>query len=226
MLIADLKISMDLNNYLLYLLVSVGYIASPGPAVFLAINGGATIGVKRTAALLAGNTIGLGLMALIAALGVGTLILNSVGLTAIVKIIGALWLAHLGIKMLRTPTSPEHPRQKTYATANYLYQFRDGLVLALTNPKVILFFISIYPQFIVINDFETHQFLLLGLTFMLLSFGILNVYSLLSKLAIGQFLNTKNKKKMRVFNYFFGCIFLLLALFFLVETWRLNYSIN
>lgn len=216
---------MDINNYLLYLLVSVGYIASPGPAVFIAINGGATVGVKRTVALLAGNTVGLGLISFISALGVGAFILSSVGLTAVVKTLGAFWLAHLGIKMMRAQdppklTSAENRLQKIYATANWFYKFRDGLVLALTNPKPIVFFVSIYPQFIVVNGFETHQFLLLGLTFMLLSFGILNFYSLLSDIVIVQFLNAK---KISIFNYFFGFTFLLLALFLLVETWRLYF---
>ncbi len=54
---------------------------------------------------------------------------------------------------------------------------------------------------------------------MLLSFGILNFYSLLSGVIIGQFLNAK---KIRLFNYFFGFVFLLLAFFLLVETWRMR----
>ena len=94
---------MSVDNYFLYILIAVGYISSPGPAVFVAINSGVAIGVKRTSVLLAGNTIGLGVLAFISALGVGSFILNSAKLTVALKILGALWLAYLGIKMMGSP---------------------------------------------------------------------------------------------------------------------------
>lgn len=210
---------MSVDNYILYVLVAVGYIASPGPAVLVAINGGVAVGVRRTAMLLAGNTIGLGILAFISALGIGALILNSAKLTVAVKVLGALWLVYLGIKTMRSPVtvdpeSEQNRLRKIYAGAGGFVEFRDGLALALTNPKPIVFFVSIYPQFIVVDEFIAHQFLLLGATFMLLSFGILNVYSALSAFISGYFLDAK---KIRLFNYFFGCTFLALALFLLAE---------
>jgi len=211
---------MSIDNYLLYVLIAVGYIASPGPAVLVAINGGVAVGMKRTAALLAGNTVGLGILAFISALGVGVLILNSAKLTVAVKILGALWLVYLGIKTIRSPVAPnpeleQNRLRKIYAGAGGLAAFRDGLILALTNPKPIVFFVSIYPQFIVADEFIARQFLLLGATFMLLSFGILNLYSALSAVIAGRFLDAN---KIRLVNYLFGGTFLALALFLLAET--------
>ncbi|MDD9858614.1 MAG: LysE family translocator [Gammaproteobacteria bacterium] len=212
---------MSIDNYLLYVLIAVGYIASPGPAVLVAINGGVAVGVKRTAALLAGNTVGLGALAFISALGVGALILNSAKLTVAVKILGALWLVYLGVKTMRSPAAPDpglhqDRLRKIYAGAGGLAEFRDGLVLALTNPKPIVFFVSIYPQFIVADGSIARRFLLLGATFMLLSFGILNVYSALSAVIAEHFLDAK---KIRLVNYLFGGTFLALALFLLAETY-------
>lgn len=212
---------MPVDHYLLYALIAVGYIASPGPAVLVAINGGVAVGLRRTAMLLAGNTIGLGVLAFISALGVGALILNSAKLTVAVKILGALWLIYLGIKTMRSPVTvdPELDQnrlRKIYAGAGGVAQFRDGLVLALTNPKPIVFFVSIYPQFIVAEGLIARQFLLLGATFMLLSFAILNLYSALSALISAYFLDAKT---IRLFNYSFGCTFLVLALFLLAETY-------
>lgn len=213
---------MPVENYFLYLLIAIGYIASPGPAVLVAINGGVAAGIKRTAMLLAGNTVGLGVLAFISALGIGALILNSAKLTVAVKILGALWLVYLGIKTMRSPVavdpeSEQNRLRKVYAGAGGLVEFRDGLVLALTNPKPIVFFVSIYPQFVVADEFVARQFLLLGATFILLSFGILNVYSALSAFISGYFLDAKT---VRWFNYFFGGAFLVLALFLLAETFR------
>jgi len=53
----------EISSYFIFLLIAFGYIASPGPAVFIAINGGASIGKKKTFVLLLGNTIGIGIIA-------------------------------------------------------------------------------------------------------------------------------------------------------------------
>lgn len=214
---------MAIDHYLLYMLIAVGYIASPGPAVFIAINSGFAIGAKRTMALLAGNTAGIGALAFISAVGIGAFILRSATLTAAVKVLGALWLTYLGINMMRppaaiSPASDQTRLRKLYAGANWFSKFRDGLILALTNPKPIVFFVSIYPQFIIADGFAARQLFLLGVTFMLLSFGILNFYSVLSAALIKRFLG---ERKIRLVNYCFGGMFLLLALLLLMESWRL-----
>ena len=213
---------MSVDSYLLYVLIAVGYIASPGPAVLVAINGGVAVGARRASMLLAGNTIGLGVLAFISALGIGALILNSEKLTAAIKLLGALWLVYLGIKTLRAPAASDpgleqNRLRKIYAGAGRFAAFRDGLVLALTNPKPIVFFVSIYPQFVVAGELIARQFLLLGATFMLLSFGILNAYSAASAVIAKHFLDAK---KMRAVNYLFGGAFLALALLLLAETCR------
>lgn len=206
---------MSVDNYILYLLIATGYIASPGPAVFIAINNGATIGLRKTALTLLGNTIGLGCIALISSIGIGALIISSAILTNLIKIVGAVWLVYIGSKMMLSDT--KLVRNSDFSNYNKqevgsFSRFKDGLILALTNPKPIIFFISIYPQFIIANGNEQPQFFILGITFMILSFTLLNIYALLSKLTIGKVLNPK---RMRFFNIIFGLTFFLLALFLL-----------
>ena len=215
---------MPVENYLLYVLIATGYIASPGPAVFVAINGGFAIGTKRTLALLAGNSVGLGALAFVSALGIGAFVLNSATLTAAMKILGALWLAYLGLKMLRpqhaaNPAADQSRLRKKYLGAPWLSKFFDGLTLALTNPKPIVFFVSIYPQFVVGDGAATAQFLLMGVTFVLLSFGILNVYSLLSAVIASRFLRAD---KIKAVNGFFGGMLIVLAVLLLADALRLS----
>lgn len=207
------------DNYLLFIIIAVGYIASPGPAVFIALNGGLVVGAKRTAMLLAGNTAGLGILATISALGVGAFILNSAQLTAVIKFLGALWLAYLGIKMIRASHATDFVADKKhlrarYADASWASKFRDGLVLALTNPKPIVFFTSIYPQFVVADGLAAWRiFLLLGATFLLLSFALLNLYSVLSAVIAKKWLN---QNTINTVNRLFGGLFILLALLLIV----------
>lgn len=138
---------MLIEDYVLYVLIAIGYIASPGPAVFVAVNGGASIGAKRTSALLVGNSAGLGVLAFVSALGVGAFVLNSASLTALMKILGALWLSYMGLKMFRSqyatnPTEDQNRLREKYTETRWLSNFFDGLMLALTNPKPIIF---LYP---------------------------------------------------------------------------------
>ncbi len=205
---------MTIDNYLIYLLVATGYIASPGPAVFIAINGGATAGVKSTAATLLGNTAGLGVLAFISALGLGAFVLGSARLTAMVTAGGAVWIFYLGAKMCLAGAPDPGGIATTPRDGKPLTGFTDGLVLALTNPKPIIFFVSIYPQFIVVGGGQSQirQFMLLGATFLGLSFVLLNGYSFLSSLTIGKVLSVRGA---RWFNGVFGMIFIALALYLL-----------
>lgn len=206
---------MEINGYIAYVLIATGYIASPGPAVFLAINGGASLGVKTTALILLGNTIGLGVLAFLSALGLGALILNSATLTVTVKIAGACWLAYLGIKMMKSDFTKQPTPGPTEITGQrrLLARFNDGLMLALTNPKPIIFFVSIYPQFVATDEPVFRQFLLLGATFMMLSFVLLNFYALISNNTVGKVLN---RNRAIAFNVSFGLLFIILAVLLII----------
>ena len=87
---------MSVKGCFLYGLMSVDYIASPGPAVFVAINGGFAISAKRALALLAGNAAGLGVLVFVSALSISAVVLNLATLTATMPISGALWLSYPG----------------------------------------------------------------------------------------------------------------------------------
>jgi threonine/homoserine/homoserine lactone efflux protein len=205
----------EISSYFIFLLISFGYIASPGPAVFIAINGGASIGKKKTFLLLLGNTIGIGIIALISALGVGSLILKSSFLTAVTSIIGAFWLCYLGGKMIASHVTQNKSNNARVLERgqNHNRRFYSGVILALTNPKPIVFFVSIYPQFIVLNSTKNMQLLLLGTTFMLLSLIILNVYSIVSNMTVGKILN---ERRARIFNVVFGVVFIVLGVFLII----------
>ena len=134
---------MEIEGYLAYLLVAFGYCIT-WSCIFLAIQGGSTIGLQKTTVMLFGNTVGLGILAFISALGLGAWIVNSVVLSNITKVIGASWLFYLGLKMIRSHTLQTQQSPEVSMTDSHFDLFRDGLLLPLTNPKPIIFlFLSI-----------------------------------------------------------------------------------
>ncbi len=203
-------LSMENSSYFTFVLLAFGYIASPGPAVFIAINGGASIGKKKTFFLLLGNTIGLGIIALVSALGVGELILKSSFLTAVTTAVGAGWLCYVGFKMIVSNASQNKVNSAGVLEhkENNVKRFYNGITLALTNPKPIVFFVAIYPQFVVPNSTKNIQLVILGTTFMFLSLMILNIYSFVSNATVGKVLNAH---RARLFNLVFGVTFIVLG---------------
>ncbi|MDB4257233.1 LysE family translocator [Arcobacteraceae bacterium] len=203
-----------MNSQDYFIFIAIAYIASPGPAVFLSINYSAIYGFKRTFVTLLGNTTGLGILAFISAVGVGTLIVNSPLVATIIKIIGAIVLLYIGIKMIVSSRLTEYIKidKKNKTDKSFYNSYKEGLILALSNPKPIIFFTSIYPQFIIINGNENQQFFILGFSFMILSLLCLSLYAIISKYTLGKFLNDKRAKS---FNFVSGITFIILAILLL-----------
>ena len=205
----------SIDNMMVYISIATIYIISPGPAVFIAINYGIMHGFKKTMLLLLGNTIGLGILAAISATGVGILVVNSPLLSAVLSLLGAIFLFYLGYKMIRGSKRRQEVQSIEIESKNGIYFLKAGLLLSLTNPKPIIFFTSIYPQFIDSSATNiVYQFTTLAVIFMFISFFSLNFYSLLAKYVLGNFLDTK---RIQVFNIVSGSILIVLAILLLVS---------
>lgn len=170
---------------LLYSVVSFFYIISPGPAVFLAISNAITADLRIVAISSFGNIAGLFLLSTISILGLGALLLASSTLFMVVKVIGSSYLIYLGIKQFRiAKTTKLLPASKGEEhIKNRSDYFREGFFLAATNPKPILFFTAIFPQFLDLQSSLLPQFFIMTTVFMMLSFLSLFSYGYISKSA-------------------------------------------
>lgn len=207
---------MSTSILLLYLVVSFFYIISPGPAVFLAISNGVTAGVKPLLMSTLGNILGLFILSLVSILGLGAIVVASSTLFLMVKIIGAVYLIYLGLKQIRQSrhnlqvlkgVSSEHSGtlKKHRSLASYGY---EGFLLAVTNPKPILFFIAIFPQFLNTTSSIMSQFLVLTFAFMSISFFSLFSYGYLGKLTKALF---SNEQRMQSFHQVTGGLFIMMG---------------
>jgi homoserine/homoserine lactone efflux protein len=167
---------MFINILLVYAVTEFLLSLTPGPAVLLVVSQGLNAGfkpsIRGTLGILTGNVIYFGL----SALGLGALLLASASLFQAIKYIGAAYLIYIGVRMLfsRSPASGTAPR--TTAEHRSMRLFSQGLITQLSNPKAIVFFTALLPQFVTPGEPLVGQFLLLGLISVAVEFPVLLAY--------------------------------------------------
>ncbi len=174
---------MNPETIVTFSLVAFVAIVSPGPAILLAIRNGAAYGIRSVAWSSLGNVCGIFCLSCAAMLGLGVLLMSSALLFTAVKVLGAFYLCYIGIRHLFGRLSILSPTTETADARPLpgpLRLYREGFLLAVTNPKPILFFTALFPQFISTEHALLPQFFTLTGIFMLLSFVTLIGYALLA----------------------------------------------
>lgn len=209
---------MEISQYLLFITIAFIYIISPGPAVFLSINYGTIYGIKKTTMMLLGNTSGISIIAIISASGIGLFILSSDFLMHTIKVLGFIVLFYFGSKMIflsiKSKKSKEKISSKLNSSKQYIDCYKEGLFMALSNPKPIIFFTAIYPQFINKQSENFLNLFILGASFVVMSYFCLNIYGLLGKTILSKFLNDNGLKN---FNLLSGITFIIMSFILLLS---------
>ncbi|MGW8393220.1 LysE family translocator [Pseudoduganella sp. HUAS MS19] len=158
--------TMTLSLWLAFLAMALAATFSPGPAVLLAVSTTLTLGARRTAYSSAGNAVGVFLVSCVAVGGLGLLFKAWPPAYSALKLAGAAYLAWLGIKQWRNAgragaaALASEPEGSSRGAV-----FRRGMLVACSNPKAILFFAAVFPQFMPPGAVDVTRFLLLSLTF-------------------------------------------------------------
>lgn len=200
---------MPFSTWLLFCGVALLTCFSPGPGVLLAISNAMAVGPRHTVFSSLGNAAGLLIVSGAATAGMGALLAVSASAFLVVKLIGAGYLIYLGIKQWRSaPLRLDAP-----ASANQPHTpgklFLQGMGVAVTNPKAILFFTALFPQFLTPGHSLLLQTLLLTLTFTVLALVSHAVYVGLFR-SLRRFLT--EVRHLRLFNRISGGLFVLLGL--------------
>ncbi len=177
------------------------FIASiiPGPSMILALTHGIQYGTKKTIASAMGNVLVTLIQALISVAGLGTILMASSSVFIIVKYLGSAYLIFLGIKTFFNKNNQLEVDNVASKIENNSTRkmFLQSIFVTASNPKAILFFAAIFPQFITTETtFILQSFVLLGLAcliaficFMIYALGGQRVFSLISKSKIGKYLD-------------------------------------
>ena len=139
---------MALNTFLLYLATWTLVAISPGPAVMFSMSQAARHGMRGavagTAGILFGHVIVFGAVAF----GLAALLASYSGAVTTIRIVGALYLMYLGAKMLFSRPRESAPIAAAPTPPAHGGLALQGLLVQLTNPKLLLFVLALLPQFI------------------------------------------------------------------------------
>ena len=212
-----------IENYLGFVLAAILLNLTPGSdsmyIITRSISQGQTAGFYSVLGIISGILI----HTLLAALGLSVLLANSPTAFMIVKYIGASYLCYLGVKMLMSKQQPligaslqENGKPSSAKTLDYWQIYKQGMLTNTFNPKVALFFLAFFPQFIDPNyAHSTLSFLLLGLTFAATGF----IWCLCLALLASKFSENLRKKPSieAILNKISGVVFIGLGIKLLTE---------
>ncbi|MEV8250282.1 LysE family translocator [Microbacterium sp. NPDC076768] len=136
------------DTLLTFVIAAFVMVVIPGPTVLFTIGRAMSLGRLGGFLSVLGTAIGSVLLVVAVALGVGTVIAQSVVLFTIVKVLGAGYLIFLGIQAIRHRKDAAQAivAEKTQRSGWRL--LGEGFVVGVTNPKSIAFFVAILPQFV------------------------------------------------------------------------------
>jgi threonine/homoserine/homoserine lactone efflux protein len=168
------------GHLLAFLVASLVLLAIPGPSVLFTISRALVLGRGGALLTVLGNAAGQAAQVLAVALGVGAFVERSIVAWTAIKLVGALYLVHLGIQALRhrrsLVTALTGPATAPRATRRVL---GDGFMVGLSNPKSIIFFVAALPQFTDPNAGDpTLQLLTLGALWMCLAVASDSVWAI------------------------------------------------
>jgi homoserine/homoserine lactone efflux protein len=170
---------MDLAVWLTYLLATIILSVTPGPGVFSSISSGLhhgfRLGLWNGVGMQAANMV----YVAVVALGLGALLLASETLFTVVKWLGVAYLIYLGVVTWRTPPQAFHEDRDDSATTG-TELFTRGFLVNITNPKGIIFFAAIFPQFVDVARPQLVQYLILGATTFVTDLAIMMAYTALA----------------------------------------------
>jgi threonine/homoserine/homoserine lactone efflux protein len=157
-----------------FFLVSI----SPGMCMTLAMTMGMTVGVRKTLWMMAGELIGVGLVAVCAVVGVATMMLSYPRVFEAFKYVGGIYLAYIGIQMWRSrgkmALTTSVSRQTNKSNTAIAIQ---GFVTAVANPKGWAFMVSLLPSFISAQLSMAPQLIVLLSLVLLIEFCCLLIYA-------------------------------------------------
>ena len=168
---------MSLQLYFAFVAACIALALLPGPVVTLVIANGLRHGTRAALTNIAGVQAGLAIVIGIVAIGLTSLMATMGYWFDWVRFAGAAYLVWLGVKLIRAPVAAVDAQAPPPPRGGF---FLQGLLVLLSNPKVLVFFGAFIPQFMDMNQDHVSQVALLGVTFMITGAITDSVYALLA----------------------------------------------
>jgi homoserine/homoserine lactone efflux protein len=171
---------MSWHTWIAYATLVFVVIVTPGPAAALCMTHSAVNGSLRTLFTIAGLLLSSLTLISLSAAGLGAALAASGTLFTIIKFAGAAYLVYLGIKIWRSPPARAREDQTlpaSSARASPAQLLRTGYLVGVSNPKDLLFFGALFPQFMNPEGDTSLQLMVLSLTWLLIAGSITFCYA-------------------------------------------------
>ncbi|WP_029684832.1 homoserine/homoserine lactone efflux protein [Tatumella saanichensis] len=194
---------MTFEWWLTYLLTTTILSLSPGSGAVNTMSTGISHGYKKTQIAIAGLQTGLAAHIILVGIGLGALFSHSVMAFQVLKWAGAAYLIWLGIQQWRARGAIDLNAVAKATSRGKLY--KRALLVNLTNPKSIVFLAALFPQFILPHQPLVLQYLVLGVTTIVVDILVMQGYAVLAT-RISRWI--KGPRQMLLLNRIFGSVFI------------------
>ncbi|WP_447893863.1 MULTISPECIES: LysE family translocator [unclassified Vreelandella] len=170
---------MDALTWLTYVGVIFALIIFPGPVALLCTSHGLKFGRKQTTATVLGGVSASLVLMMVSSLGLGAVLAASEHAFYILKLVGGAYLIYLGIAAWRDASglALENPTPEGRPGMSVKTLFRRGFTVGISNPKDLLFFAALFPNFIDVSQPQFIQFIILALTWLAIDFTLMSTYA-------------------------------------------------
>ncbi len=168
---------MNWNTYLIFLVTTAVVCLTPGPAALLVVAQGMSNGLRRSYWAIAGIALSNAVYFALSATGVAALIVASGTLFAAIKWVGVAYLFYLGIAAIRSKSSALTVAADPGQAVGGTRAFWQAVVVELSNPKALLYFVALLPQFIDPSQPVGMQMLVFGVTCIALDTAAYSLYA-------------------------------------------------
>lgn len=131
-----------------FALAAFALIVIPGPSVLFVIGRSLSLGRKGGFLSVLGNALGMLPAIALVSLGVGAIVAESVVVFIIIKFVGAGYLIYLGVQAIRHRNDHTGAATSQRARPSSFRLLREGFFVGVSNPKTIVFFVAVLPQFV------------------------------------------------------------------------------
>ncbi len=181
-----------IETLLLFLATTIVVVISPGPAAIVVTGEAASNGFKKSFSVILGIAIANVVFFALSATGIAALIIASNVLFTAIKWIGVAYLLYLGFGAIMGSAGPLTISPSRREVASYHKTFIRGFILEASNPKALLYFSAILPQFIDISRPVLPQFAMLCFITLIIDLCCYSLYAYLgnksNKVAISPFI--------------------------------------
>lgn len=201
---------MSFDIWVYYFLAVLVLTASPGPSSLLCMTKAVQSGFRLSVFTALGSLTAITSILTLSFTGLGVIIASSEVVFNIIKWTGAAYLIYLGWKSLRSnqqsyQLDEQEQKESKQNSGTYLQHYLSGFIVGASNPKAILFFTALFPQFIDPTAALFPQFVVFATTFAVMELSWLLMYAYLGAKS-SNWLFAKGRAKM--FNRVTGGVFI------------------